>query len=123
MGYRGRRSHEIVPVRECPIAAPLLLRAALAAGEILRDSKLAIKPTEISLFCSADEAQLLASIFVQNSAKHDFEQFADAWTEAIPAVAGIELVEEGRSGFEFQTIGSAGQLIDHLPRRRDRLSS
>src|SRR5579859_1039630 len=27
-GYRGRRSHEIVPIRECPIAAPGLLQTA-----------------------------------------------------------------------------------------------
>ena len=31
-GYRGRRSHAVVPIAECPIAAPLLVRAALAAG-------------------------------------------------------------------------------------------
>ena len=32
-GYRGRRSHQIVPIRECPIAAPVLVEAALAAAE------------------------------------------------------------------------------------------
>ena len=29
-GYRGRRSHAVVPMRECPIAAPLLVEAAQA---------------------------------------------------------------------------------------------
>ena len=35
-GYRGRRSHAVVPIRECPIAAPLLVRAALAAAEVMQ---------------------------------------------------------------------------------------
>ncbi len=34
-GYRGRRSHAVIPIRECPIAAPLLVRAAVAAGEVV----------------------------------------------------------------------------------------
>jgi 23S rRNA (uracil1939-C5)-methyltransferase len=28
-GYRGRRSHAVIPIRECPIAAPLLLKSPL----------------------------------------------------------------------------------------------
>ncbi len=35
-GYRGRRSHAVAPISECPISAPLLVRAALAAAEMMR---------------------------------------------------------------------------------------
>jgi 23S rRNA (uracil1939-C5)-methyltransferase len=30
LGYRGRRSHGVIPIQECPIAAPLLVEAAQA---------------------------------------------------------------------------------------------
>ena len=39
VGYRARRSHDLVPISECPIASPLLVRAALSAAEILRDRR------------------------------------------------------------------------------------
>src|SRR5208283_5497236 len=37
VGYRGRRSHAVIPIAECPIAAPLLVRAGLAAGRLLKE--------------------------------------------------------------------------------------
>ena len=64
VGYRARRSHDLVSISECPIAAPLLLQTALSAAEILRDMKTALRPAEISLFSNAEETELLASIFV-----------------------------------------------------------
>ena len=66
-GYRGRRSHAVVPISECPIAAPLLVDAAMAAAEILR--RMHQRPAEISLFCDATETQLLVSIITANPAK------------------------------------------------------
>ena len=68
-GYRGRRSHAVIPVRECPIAAPLLVEAARAAAEIARKLAPALRPTEIALFCDAAETALLASVFTANAKK------------------------------------------------------
>ncbi len=95
VGYRGRRSHDVVPIEECPIAAPLLIHAALSAAELLRGANAAFKPTEIALFCNADESQLLASIFVTVSVTQGFAKFSEAWKERVPAIAGVELIEEG----------------------------
>jgi len=95
VGYRSRRSHEIVPIGECPIAAPLLVRAALSAAEILRNRRHAFKPVEISLFCNADETEMLASIFLHETASNALGPFATAWKERIEALAGAELVLEG----------------------------
>jgi 23S rRNA (uracil1939-C5)-methyltransferase len=38
-GYRGRRSHAVIAVSECPIAAPLLVKAAQAFAEVARQPK------------------------------------------------------------------------------------
>ena len=32
VGYRARRSHDLIPISECPIASPLLVQAALSGG-------------------------------------------------------------------------------------------
>jgi len=92
VGYRGRRSHEILPIRECPIAAPLLIQAALQAAEILRDAKPAFGATEISLFCDFEESALLASIFVSVPTTRGFNEFAADWKERVPELVGLECV-------------------------------
>ncbi len=98
VGYRGRRSHAVVPVRECPIAAPLLVDAALAFAEAARGFAPALRPTEIALFSNPAETALLASVFTTNPPKIRFDDFAKSLQERIPALIGAELVVESRAG-------------------------
>jgi 23S rRNA (uracil1939-C5)-methyltransferase len=108
-GYRGRRSHAIVPIQECLIAAPLLLTAAQAFADVLRQMAHAFRPTELSLFCNAGETALLASLFTTNSpAKIRFDQLAKAVFERIPALTGAELLAETRADAPPQTIARWG---------------
>lgn len=109
VGYRGRRSHAIVPISECPIAAPLLVRAALSASEIPRNAQIDFWPAEISLFCNQDESALLASVFIRDGASRTFDRFAQAWKERIPELAGAELVVEGRPESTPRTVGRWGE--------------
>jgi 23S rRNA (uracil1939-C5)-methyltransferase len=103
-GYRGRRSHAVAPISECPIAAPLLLNAAKAAAEVARHFAPALRPAGIALFCDTAESALLASLFVSNAGNPNpakisagFGEFAIALSERIPALKGAELVAEGRA--------------------------
>ena len=96
-GYRGRRSHAVIPISACPIAAPLLLQAAQAVAQVVRLFAPAFLPTEIALFCNADETALLASVFTAAAGKIRFDEFALALQAKIPALQGAELVVEGRS--------------------------
>ena len=105
-GYRGRRSHAVVPIAECPISAPLLVEAAHAAAEIARQC--ALRPTEITLFCDATETSLLASVFTASAAKGRFDQFAQAFSERIPALQGAELLVEGRTDQQPRTVAQWG---------------
>jgi 23S rRNA (uracil1939-C5)-methyltransferase len=97
-GYRGRRSHGVVPIRVCPIAAPLLLEAAKTFAEVARGFRPALVPTEITLFCDSAETALLATIFTASPAKLRFDEVAQALHERIPALIGAELVVESPSG-------------------------
>ena len=97
-GYRGRRSHAVVPIAESPIAAPLLVEAALKFAQSARQFAPALRPSEISLFCNADESALLISVFTAGGAdKNKFEEFAGALSEQIPAIKGVELVAGERA--------------------------
>jgi 23S rRNA (uracil1939-C5)-methyltransferase len=108
LGYRGRRSHAVVPLRECPIAAPLLVEAALAFAEVTRGFAPALRPTEIALFCDSAETALLATVFAASHAKLRFDELAQALHERIPALSGAELVAEGRPSLEPRTVAQWG---------------
>jgi len=107
-GYRGRRSHAVVPLRECPIAAPLLVEAALAFAQVAREFTPALRPTEISLFCDAAESALLATVSTASPAKIRFNELALAMQEKIPALSGAELIFEGGPGKPPRTLAQWG---------------
>ena len=98
IGYRGRRSHAIVPIAECPISAPLLVRAALACADLARQFTPTLRFTGLALFCDAKESALLATMFTANPARKHFEELARAFAKRIPALAGAELALENRTG-------------------------
>jgi 23S rRNA (uracil1939-C5)-methyltransferase len=123
-GYRGRRSHAVVSIRECPIAAPLLVRTAVAAGEVLKSFLPALRAIELALFCNADETALLLTVFVAAPAKIRFDDFALALQTRIPQLAGAEFVFEtahqpsrtlakwGATSIQYRAAG-AGYRVDH----------
>jgi 23S rRNA (uracil1939-C5)-methyltransferase len=107
-GYRGRRSHALTRIGECPIAAPLLVRAALAAGEIVRELPARLRPAEISLFCDAAETALLASVETVGSGTRWFEELARRFAERVPETKGFELVVDGGRGKTPRSVAQWG---------------
>lgn len=107
-GYRGRRSHAVVPIEQCPIAAPLLMRAAMAAGEIVRRQAARERPDEIAFFCDAAETALLVSATVADGRSRGLEEFARALAERIPETKGVEIATPGGRGREARTVARWG---------------
>jgi 23S rRNA (uracil1939-C5)-methyltransferase len=107
-GYRGRRSHAVVPIQECPIAAPLLVETAMAAAEITRGFADSMPPTELALFCDAEETALQATVFTSDPAKCGFDEFARALAEQIPALRGAALALDGRPGKPARIVAQQG---------------
>jgi 23S rRNA (uracil-5-)-methyltransferase RumA len=91
-GYRGRRSNALVPITECPIAAPLLVRTALAFVETTRHTATQVRIEELALFCDAGEETLLASVLVKSANRGVLDTLAEALREHIPELKGMELV-------------------------------
>jgi 23S rRNA (uracil1939-C5)-methyltransferase len=95
-GYRGRRSHVVIPIRECPIAAPLLFHAAQTFADVARHAAPSLRPTELALFCDPAETALQASIFTASAKNNRFDPLISAWRERVPALIGAELLLESR---------------------------
>jgi 23S rRNA (uracil1939-C5)-methyltransferase len=115
-GYRGRRSHAVVAIDECPIAAPSLVQAAFSAADLLRRFGAPSRPAELSLFCDAAETSMLASVFTNGAARVSLTDYFDALLQQIPSLRGVELVElhqgqprtVARAGTESISYGAAG---------------
>jgi 23S rRNA (uracil1939-C5)-methyltransferase len=108
-GYRARRSHDLIASRECPITAPLLVRAAISAGEILARVPHNLRPHEVLLFCSADESQMLATFFVKEGSQLRLDPIAAALYERVPQLEGAELASGGRPGHPPRTLARWGE--------------
>jgi 23S rRNA (uracil1939-C5)-methyltransferase len=98
IGYRGRRSHAVIPIAECPIAAPLLARAALAASRAVDEFPVKLSARAISLFCDAHETALLVQLTVAGAGKGWLDAFARVLARGIPELKGMEVLTEGRKG-------------------------
>lgn len=107
-GYRGRRSHAVIAIDECPIAAPLLVRAAMAAAELVRALPVRARPEDISFFCDARETALLASAMAAGGETRWFEEFARGLAERIHETNGVELATQGGRGREARTVARWG---------------
>jgi 23S rRNA (uracil1939-C5)-methyltransferase len=114
-GYRGRRSHDLVPIRECPIAAPLLVNAGQAAAEVLTRVPANLRPHELLLFCDPAESAILATFFVTGPTQLRLENMATALHERVPALKGAELATGGRPGRPPQTLGHWGATSIFYP--------
>jgi 23S rRNA (uracil1939-C5)-methyltransferase len=107
-GYRSRRSHAIIPIHSCPIAAPLLLTAAMAASEALQRVPANLRPSEILLFCDPAESALLATFFAAESAGVRLEPLAQAVHARVPALQSADLASDGRPGHPARTLARWG---------------
>jgi 23S rRNA (uracil1939-C5)-methyltransferase len=107
-GYRGRKSHAVIPIAQCPIAAPLLLAAAQAAAAILERVPLNLRPAELSLFCDPAESALLATFFAADTAGVRLDPLAQALHERIPALKSAQLAADGRPGHPQRTLAQWG---------------
>ena len=91
-GYRGRRSHSIVPIDECPIAAPRLLQVAKQIAKFAAENPGIATISELELFTNRDETQILLTLFCEQPPSDG----APAWLAALPAalppqVTGLRL--------------------------------
>ncbi|HXB63000.1 MAG TPA: 23S rRNA (uracil(1939)-C(5))-methyltransferase RlmD [Acidobacteriaceae bacterium] len=93
LGYKQRRSNTIFAIAECPIAAPVLVRAALALAETLQDAAWIDEDMEAEFFCDSAESTLQIAILGEHS-RTSTQDFADTMMQmqqAVPELTGAGL--------------------------------
>lgn len=89
VGYNLRKSNEFLPISMCPIATPLLWRAAttlLAAAKSNRDVARTLQTAgEVELFCDAPESRLQVMLLYPGKTTPEPKAFARAM-EAVQAL-------------------------------------
>jgi 23S rRNA (uracil1939-C5)-methyltransferase len=106
VGYLRRGSAEFLPVQMCPIAAPLLWRAADALIKVTGDASSWVSATEeVEFFATPDEKALQMTIFVRREVK-DFVGFCETLQKQLPelAGAGVAVIENSGRGRKVQRV-------------------
>ncbi len=92
VGYNRRGTTEFLPVRECPISAPLLWRAAEAVERLgTEDSnagRWARTLVEVEFFTDAEEKKLQMAMFVRKDDSGGLRVFCERMQELVPELAG-----------------------------------
>jgi 23S rRNA (uracil1939-C5)-methyltransferase len=108
-GYRGRRSHAIIPIGQCPIAAPGLLRAARKVAGFLAQNPGPSAISEMELFCNSDETQMLITLFCEKALTGNAQSWLAMLLAALPPeVAGIR-IQLADGSLSPQVVASVGE--------------
>ena len=105
-GYNRRGSHQMLPIRECPISAALLLRAAEAVLALAGSpawNAWGRELGELELFTTPGESQLQLTFFLRSERKTDVAAFCTRLKLLVPELAGAGVVVVGASGQKAQS--------------------
>ena len=123
VGYNRRGGREFLPIAECPISSPLLLRAAkalmrLADGKELGRRWLA-SAAEVEFFASNDGKALQMTVLTRDRRVEGFAEFCGALAAMVPELvgAGVMAASAGYGAKERAAWGTGGLLQEVRERR------
>jgi 23S rRNA (uracil1939-C5)-methyltransferase len=94
VGYNRRGSNEFLAIRECPILAPRLWRAAKALTQIAADSSPAARwirsASEVEFFTTSDETKLQMMVFARKG-QAGFSAFCERMQRLMPELTGAHV--------------------------------
>jgi 23S rRNA (uracil1939-C5)-methyltransferase len=100
LGYFRLGSHDVIPVRECPISSPLINRVMARLIE-LQGCECPAAVEEIELFADAPDTRLLAWGFCGRGAVRDqLAGWAETVRREVPEIAGVSFFPSRRQAEE-----------------------
>jgi 23S rRNA (uracil1939-C5)-methyltransferase len=94
LGYYQSRSHELLPVEQCPISSPLINRAIASVWELGRAGEIPAAVRELEFFVDhADEVLLIEAYCELRTSQEAAEAVAEKLTRIIPEVKGAAVFE------------------------------
>lgn len=95
LGYYKFRSHELLPVEQCPISSPLINRAITAIWAWGRSTNIPKELKEIEIFANHDDSALLLEAYCGHSTSAaQAQQIANDLARAMPETPGVAVFEQ-----------------------------
>ena len=101
LGYREHRAHTLVPIQQCPIAAPVLERCLHALRSLGAEQAIPAGVSEIELFMNQNGSEVLLSAFTalrSHSLQLECEQLFPALAAQISELMGAALFLRKKGG-------------------------
>jgi len=112
-GYFKMRSHELLPVEECPISSPLINRAIKALWQSGRAGSVPAGIREIELFANADDSQLMVELSCSLEARRaPVRAWAEEFQGAMPEICGLVAFRDSKGQEAPERLLSVGS--NHL---------
>ena len=112
-GYFKMRSHELLPVEECPISSPLINRAIKALWQSGRAGSVPAGIREVELFANADDSQLMVELSCSVEARRaPTRAWAEEFQGAMPEICGLVAFRDSKGQEAPERLLSVGS--NHL---------
>jgi 23S rRNA (uracil1939-C5)-methyltransferase len=95
LGYYRFRSHEFLPVEQCPISSPLINRAVKEINQFGKSHEFGAELRELELFANHADDKLLVEAYCEpGTPRREARQLADRLTSAMSEIAGVSVFEQ-----------------------------
>ena len=95
LGYYKFRSHELLPIEQCPISSPLINRAIAEMWSVGRAGNIPTEVREIELFADHADSRVLIEVYCQPGvARASGQQTAEKLAQILPQVTGVSVFEQ-----------------------------
>jgi len=94
LGYYKFRSHELLPIEQCPISSPLINRAIVAIWSWGRSAPILKELREIEVFANHDDRALMIEAYCEpRTSQAQAQLIAEDLARAVPEALGIAVFE------------------------------
>jgi 23S rRNA (uracil1939-C5)-methyltransferase len=93
IGYHRMGSHELLPVKQCPISSPAINRVLTQVWELGEAGKVPAGITEIEFFADHADAKMVLEVYLAPDAP-EMHEFATALQAKAPAIKGLAFFAE-----------------------------
>jgi 23S rRNA (uracil1939-C5)-methyltransferase len=95
VGYYKFRSHDLLPVEQCPISSPLINQAITQLWDAGRDGRVPACLGEIELFADASDTGLLVELYCHpGTPRRQAREIAEQFTPILSAAKGVAIFEQ-----------------------------
>jgi 23S rRNA (uracil1939-C5)-methyltransferase len=99
LGYYKLRSHDLLPIEQCPVSSPLINRAIAALWSKGRAGEIPDSVREIELFANDADNELLLEVYcAHGTSRTEAETIAESVRQSLAEIKGVVAFEVSRPG-------------------------